>query len=65
MDQFELNSLFERFDKALGVGRKPSDPKRLRANSFMLISINGGICTFQHKATKLQVRFDTKKQALV
>lgn len=66
MDQYDLKHLFDKFDESLGVGRSIGDPKRLRANHFMLISINpAGICLFQHKETRLKVKYDWKTKKIV
>lgn len=67
MDQFDIAALFERLDLALGRGRLYHDPSRLRANSFMLVSIEpNGICTFQHMwVNDIVVRFDPRKARIL
>lgn len=65
MDQYDLKHLFDRFDDALASGREPGDPRRLRANEFMLVRYENWVATFKHLGTGVSVRFDARKKRIV
>lgn len=66
MNQFDLNRLFNDLDNFLSVGRDQDDPKRLRANDFMLLSIeDGGVAVFRHMSSGLKLFFDWRHKKIV
>lgn len=65
MNQYDLEALFDLFDQCLGIGRTDEDPRRLRANQFMLVKIEQAICTFVHLETRYTVQFDPKAKRII